>query len=97
LEDWDRIFVGFNFLRIISYTLLWFIGKGMKTSIGLLSYASSLQEYNDEVGLLGKNPGAKRTPYRAMLALLSTVAMQLATTLGPTHPNPNQPEKIGSP
>jgi len=49
IEDWQRIFEGFTFLRIFSYTALWFIGKNRKHSIGLYSFGLISQECKQEV------------------------------------------------
>jgi hypothetical protein len=54
IEDWQRIFGGFTFLRNFSYTPLWFIGKNRKYSIRLYSFGLISQERKQEVWSLGK-------------------------------------------
>jgi len=54
VEDWQRIFGGFKFLRKFSYIPLWFIEKHRNYSLGLYSFGVISQESKQEVWSLGK-------------------------------------------
>uniref|UniRef100_A0A0A8ZGM6 Uncharacterized protein n=1 Tax=Arundo donax TaxID=35708 RepID=A0A0A8ZGM6_ARUDO len=74
MEDWHRIFVGFQFLRNFSYSTLWNIGKERKVSYGMLSYNPISQENYQEVRPLGKIPGGRNkcacSPARSFLRVM---------------------------
>jgi hypothetical protein len=75
IEDWQRIFGGFTFLRNFSYTPLWFIGKNRKYSIRLYSFGLISQERKQEVWSLGKkNPSGKLPPCVRVIGFQSLVS-----------------------